>query len=405
MCGNHFGDMKITSLYTQFSTTCRLTGLLLLLLPFGLASCGRVYFPMELKTVSRTDRIKGQEEKDISLIPMTTKNIQKANLAPYVKYVIDAGDLRKPAKSIPADLSLKEKLPQNNNPGPYVIGLGDELTFAEILGNGSSVPTFISRKLIVSDDGFINIFQIGRIKAEGLTQSQLEDLIYTKLLEKGKEGSFELAITGFNSKRIYLSGENVLPRAIPYTSNPIYLGDVFSLVGINKKPGSDVKVSILRNGKEYVVSLVNIAKNLDRQLRLFPNDKIFFKPINYRVEAVLIVGETGGQQSFPITSFQRPTLADTIFSGTVLNNITSDFSQIYVLREKNKEFNAYHLDITNPSRIKLAKKFEMRPDDIVFVAAQPLTLYSRTLSQILGSVGITQQARDQVRSEFNLNSN
>ena len=44
--------------------------------------------------------------------------------------------------------------------------------------------------------------------------------------------------------------------------------------------------------------------------------------------------------------------------------------------------------------------FEMRPDDIVFVAAQPLTLYSRTLQQILGSVGLTQRARDTIRSEL-----
>ena len=42
----------------------------------------------------------------------------------------------------------------------------------------------------------------------------------------------------------------------------------------------------------------------------------------------------------------------------------------------------------------------MRPDDIVFVATQPLSLYSRTLSQILGSTGLTIQARDTIRTEL-----
>ena len=81
------------------------------------------------------------------------------------------------------------------------------------------------------------------------------------------------------------------------------------------------------------------------------------------------------------------------FSGFALNNVTSDFSQIYVIRKKSKKLTAYHLDITNPGRISLASKFEMRPDDIVFVATQPLSLYSRTLSQILGSTGLTLQGQ------------
>ena len=67
---------------------------------------------------------------------------------------------------------------------------------------------------------------------------------------------------------------------------------------------------------------------------------------------------------------------------------------------KKKFFQAFHLDITNPTRISLANQFEMRPDDIVFVATQPLSLYSRTLSQILGSTGLTLQARDTIRTEI-----
>ena len=69
-------------------------------------------------------------------------------------------------------------------------------------------------------------------------------------------------------------------------------------------------------------------------------------------------------------------------------------------REKRNEFIAYHLDMSNPVRMSLAKEFEMRPDDIVFVATQPISLYSRTLSQILGSTGLTLQARDTIRTEL-----
>ena len=117
----------------------------------------------------------------------------------------------------------------------------------------------------------------------------------------------------------------------------------------------------------------------------------------------MLVGETGAQRSIAINSLERPTLSNTIFNGNVLNAVTSDFSQIYVIRSKDSKFDAFHLDITNPVRISLANKFEMRPDDIVFVATQPLSLYSRTLSQILGSAGLTIQARDTIRSDLVIN--
>ena len=57
-------------------------------------------------------------------------------------------------------------------------------------------------------------------------------------------------------------------------------------------------------------------------------------PLNYKKEKVLLVGETGAQRAIPIDLILRPSLSDTIFSGSVLNSITSDFSQIYVLRKK-----------------------------------------------------------------------
>ena len=137
----------------------------------------------------------------------------------------------------------------------------------------------------------------------------------------------------------------------------------------------------------------------DKRIRLF-DDKVFVDMLNFKREAVLLVGETGSQKAVSISAEFRPTLTDLLFSSSSINNTTSDTSQVYVLRKNNSDYLAYHLDVSNPARITLASKFEMRPDDIVFVATQPLTLYSRALSQILGSTSLTLQARDTARSEL-----
>ncbi len=366
----------------------------------GANSCGRAYFPIELKTKSRAERSKGQEKNNVQLVALTEKSTLDANNAPYKRKVIVANDLTQAAKLIPSEQAIVERFPKNNDPGPYIIGIGDVLSVSEILATDPSVPTFVTRQIAISDEGFINVYGLGSLQASGLTQSELQDKIYQKLLEVGRPRTMELSLSEFNSKRIFLNGDGISSNVIKYTNYPIFLEDVVATSGIKQEAGFDYKILLMRNEQEYTFSFINLMKSKGPRVRLFPDDRIFINAVNYSLETVLVVGETGAQRAVPITSIQRPTLSDTIFSGSVLRSGSSDFSQIYVLRQIEKNFKAYHLDITDPTRIKLAKKFEMRPDDIVFVAAQPLTLYSRTLQQILGSVGLTLQGRDTLRSEL-----
>jgi polysaccharide export outer membrane protein len=48
-----------------------------------------------------------------------------------------------------------------------------------------------------------------------------------------------------------------------------------------------------------------------------------------------------------------------------------------------KPTQAYHLDAQNPASVLVADAVELRPNDIVFVAEQPLTSFNRTLLNIL----------------------
>ena len=340
---------------------------------------------------------------------MTAKNIKLANSGPYNRYIIEAGNLKKPAKLVPSEVALVERIPPVNDPGPYLLGIGDVIGYEEPLGISGTQASRDSRMLEVNEDGLINFFQLGRIKAEGKTLSELEDLIYKKVVETGGNTNFNLSIRHFRSKYISLSygGTTTL---IPYVSTPIYIENVLggtlpsgqgrSPAPIRVAANVDNRILIYRGDYEFVISYNSLMKNRQKQIRIFPGDRVAVEPLRYKMEKVLLVGETGAQRAIPINSNLRPSLSDTIFSGSVLNSTTSDFSQIYVLRKKKKSFQAFHLDITDPTRVSLSNLFEMRPDDIVFVATQPLSLYSRTLSQILGSTGLTLQARDTIRTEI-----
>jgi len=361
------------------------------------SACGRIYFPIELKTISRADRSNNQQDSNVVIVPMTTKNIKVANSVPYKRYIIEAGDLREPAKLVPTEVALLEKHPTINDPGPYLIGIGDVLAYEELVGGAGGQNARVTRSLTVNEDGLINFFQLGRISAEGKTLTELEDLIFKKVVETGGNTDFNLFIKDFRSKHFSVS-LGMKTKSIPYVSTPIFIEQILGEIPVSSTV--DAKISIFRGDKEYILSYNNLIKNTLKKVRIFPGDRIFVNSLNYKKEKVLLVGETGAQRAIPINSFLRPSLSDAIFSGTVLNSTTSDFSQIYVLRKKKKSFQAFHLDITDPTRVSLANQFEMRPDDIVFVATQPLSLYSRTLSQILGSTGLTLQARDTIRTEI-----
>ena len=51
-----------------------------------------------------------------------------------------------------------------------------------------------------------------------------------------------------------------------------------------------------------IVLLTNnlIEEILLKKVRIFPGDRIFVNPLNYKKEKVLLVGETGAQRAIPI---------------------------------------------------------------------------------------------------------
>ena len=54
-----------------------------------------------------------------------------SNLDPYVRRVVDASDLTKPAKLVSVNEAIGQKLPTNNDAGIYRLGVGDELTILQ----------------------------------------------------------------------------------------------------------------------------------------------------------------------------------------------------------------------------------------------------------------------------------
>ena len=259
--------------------------LLMLIGAFSFSACGRVYFPIELKTISRSDRSEKQQDSNVVIVPMTTKNIKLANSAPYKRYIIEAGDLKEPAKLVPAEIALVEKYPTVNDPGPYLIGIGDVIAYEELITGTGGQNSRVTRSLAVNEDGLINFFQLGRIRAEGKTLTELEDLIYKKVVETGGNTDFNLFIRDFRSKYFSVS-LGMKTKSIPYTSTPMFIEQI--LGDIPASSTVDAKISIFRGDDEYQLSYNNLIRNALKRVRVFPGDRIFVNSLNYKKEKVLL---------------------------------------------------------------------------------------------------------------------
>ena len=90
----------------------------------------------------------------------------------------------------------------------------------------------------------------------------------------------------------------------------------------------------------------------------------------------------------------RLTLNEALGEAGGLNPQSADAGQVYVVRQTQGVPQVYRLDARPASALALAEQFELRPRDVVYVAASPLTNWHRAISQLFpgelsSAVGVT----------------
>ena len=81
--------------------------------------------------------------------------------------------------------------------------MADEISLGEFLNQSNMNREFVTRKLVVSSEGYINISGVGSIKAEGLTELQLEDKVSRAFLREAKS-DFEIYVPHLKASKFLL---------------------------------------------------------------------------------------------------------------------------------------------------------------------------------------------------------
>lgn len=333
------------------------------------------------------------------------------------------------------------KLPPLEQPKPYRIGIGDVVLLAtpnadsalnEI--NGLLAAQNARQGYTVQDDGAVAIPNVGRVTIAGMTLQEAQSALFQRLVTSQIDPTFNLEITDFNSQRVSIGGAVGQPQLEPITLTPLYLDEAITVAGgINADDPRYATVRLYRDGQTYQIAATKLfAKNDIPKILLQNGDRVFVDTefsvqlaegylrqeldlarfqrdvleeqrdiFQTRVsmdavdrDYVYVFGEVKKQGRWPLPFDRYASLADAMFEQGGISPVTGNPRRIYLLR-KNRlqaggplEITAWSLDAQNTANLLLATELELRPDDIVFVASQPVTNWNRLISQLTPSISI-----------------
>jgi len=372
----------------------------------SISGCSAVVEPVKLTELSPNPKL--QEEFSVELLPLTFAAVDGLNKEPYSRLVSQPGSAFSANVISEKKAIERNEFPFDEDNYSYRLGVGDEITLVQSADKALSIndlsanqnidslltpqpaPNAVPLSSIISttgriaNDGSLLLIGIGRLEAKGRHLTDLQNEVRSILIRNGSPPNFQLEIAGFNSQKAFITtdGEvNQNNNVLPITDQGTSLREIIASAGIAFNERVFTIVKIQRGGKTFPFSLADIFAEDAREIYLKDRDHVLIQNLEYVKGKVFLVGGVE-PRIIEIQPELRTTLAEILFAPKgPLAEPTAQRSAVYLLRGHNP-VKAYHLDAQNPARIFVADAVEMRPNDIVYVAEQPINTFNRMISTI-----------------------
>lgn len=301
-----------------------------------------------------------------------------------------------------------------------------EMDLARIYGNGSpniviqdrdhifvepGVSQTINATALVGQDGFVVLEGIGRIEVANKTIDEISrDIRNTPSIGS----AFQIEVVEFASQRALISIPGAISESgatygaqsvdvgsakgaiVPITNIPMTLEEALTQRGVTLDGQYVTRIKLQRQGRKYSFTLKDLLETASARVYLQGGDRITVERMGYKSNKVFVLGGIS-PTIVNIDPELRQTLADILFtSGGVLSAPGANRSEVYLLRGSDPVI-AYHLDAQSPTRLIVADAMELRPNDILYVAEQPIVSFNRALTTITPLRAVLQE----IRSELN----
>lgn len=252
----------------------------------------------------------------------------------------------------------------------------------------------------VDSDGSLYFPYVGRIAVGGKTTPQIQSELTLDLEPFIRNPQVTVDVIGFNSQKFELAGAVMKPGLYPITDTPLTASQAIAAAGgvINQVPNTITNGNTIPRPLGDLSHVVYIHEGLTSilNLRAFyvngdvsqdhlvePGDIIQVPDISQ--EQVHVVGEVPNPGNYPLNNGVL-NLAQLLGDAGNLTLTTANPSRIFVFRGTYQQPQVFWLDARSPDALLLANKFELQPQDVVYVASTRLADWNRIIGQILPTV-------------------
>lgn len=255
--------------------------------------------------------------------------------------------------------------------------------------------------LTIDEAGNIFYPLAGKIQARGKSLAEIQQILTQRLAKYYKNPQVDVSITQYRSQSISVNGAVKQSGKFPLNDVPMTLLDAVSLAGGLTDAADTTNVKLTRRGRDITLSLQDLLQRGDMaQNQLLVNGDVVFVPIRADVQ-VYVLGEVGRQSVLTLDN-NGLNLTEALAKAEGMNQNYANATGVFVFRNQPRDINGkdihvYQLNLKDATAYALGTQFELKPEDVVYVTAAPITRWNRVLSQIIPTVSGISTTRNTLR--------
>lgn len=281
------------------------------------------------------------------------------------------------------------------NPPPYTIGNSDILAITvwdhpELAGTGmvaagavvdtaAGVGSVPQQGFAVDHLGAIQFPYAGQVHVAGLTEEEARNVLVRRLAKYIANPNVTLRVQAFRSRRVYVDGEVKNAGIQAINDVPMTLLEALNRAGGLLQTADQSRIGLERGDERYTINLRElIQKGINPGSLMLAHGDVVRVP-SREESKVFVSGEVVAPKALTMHD-GRLTLNEALGESGGISPLSGDARQIYVVRKTPQRTRVFQLDARMTGSLAMAESFELRPKDIVFVAATPLANWNRKLS-------------------------